>query len=61
MLACSGGAEKGLSSQLALEAAAEDEEEDTDYVEDGKPWWHRFPDFVPLSALKGGRNPRSEP
>jgi hypothetical protein len=23
-----------------------------------EPWWARFPDFVPVEALKGGRDPR---
>ena len=59
-LVCSGNGDRPFSSQLAMEAAAEEEEEDTDFVEDGKPWWHRFPDFVPLSALEGGKNPRSD-
>lgn len=24
----------------------------------GEPWWKRFPDFVPVEALKWGKNPR---
>ena len=24
----------------------------------GQPWWQRFPDFVPVEALKWGANPR---
>ena len=34
------------------------EEEDEEGPADGPPWWERFPDFVPLSALKWGTNPR---
>ena len=28
---------------------------------DAQPWWHRFPDFVPVDGLAGGRNPRWAP
>ena len=38
----------------------EEEEDELDMVpSSGPPWWHRFPDFVPVSALKWGTNPRS--
>ena len=40
-------------------AGADDEEEEEEgLLGDGPPWWERFPDFVPLSALKWGTNPR---
>lgn len=35
-----------------------EEEEDEEGPADGPPWWERFPDFVPVSALKWGTNPR---
>jgi hypothetical protein len=25
---------------------------------DGPPWWHRLDDFVPVAALRHGRDPR---
>ncbi|KAL0020599.1 hypothetical protein WJX77_009541 [Trebouxia sp. C0004] len=38
--------------------AIDEEEEEEGLLGDGPPWWERFPDFVPLSALKWGTNPR---
>ena len=35
-----------------------EEEEEEGLLGDDPPWWERFPDFVPLSALKWGTNPR---
>jgi hypothetical protein len=26
--------------------------------QNGPPWWHRLPDFVPVAALRSGRDPR---
>lgn len=48
------------ASAHALDLATEGEEgeEDEEGPADGPPWWERFPDFVPLSALKWGTNPR---
>jgi hypothetical protein len=37
---------------------SDEEEEEEGLLGDGPPWWERFPDFVPLSALKWGTNPR---
>ena len=54
---------KALSSsrhvdELAMTDDAALEEEDEDGPSVGPPWWERFPDFVPLSALQWGTNPR---
>lgn len=48
------------SDRHAAETAGADdaEEEEEGLLSNGPPWWERFPDFVPLSALKWGTNPR---
>ncbi len=50
---CNAGNVDARSRTRGLEASSGQEE-----VSDGPPWWERFPDFVPLSALKWGTNPR---
>jgi len=45
------------SHRHAAETAGADDEEEG-LLGNGPPWWGRFPDFVPLSALKWGTNPR---
>lgn len=54
------GSRHGSAAALtdALGLAEEEEEEDEEGPAGGPPWWERFPDFVPLSALKWGTNPR---
>ena len=49
----------GRTALASGEVEEEEEEEATGgQIVDGPPWWQRFPDFVPLSALKWGTNPR---
>lgn len=50
------GGAAAITDDMVL--AEEEEEEDEEAPADGPPWWERFPDFVPLSALKWGTNPR---
>lgn len=61
MYECAGKAPPG-GRPVATAAMTDDtvmaEEEDEEGPADGPPWWERFPDFVPLSALKWGTNPR---
>ncbi|KAA6418043.1 MAG: hypothetical protein FRX49_11961 [Trebouxia sp. A1-2] len=63
--ATDGGKERVVGSEVidligSPETAGADdaEEEEEGLLSNGPPWWERFPDFVPLSALKWGTNPR---
>ncbi|KAL0045142.1 hypothetical protein WJX82_009902 [Trebouxia sp. C0006] len=46
------------SSHMHAAGTAGVSDEEEGLLGDGPPWWERFPDFVPLSALKWGTNPR---
>ena len=54
-----GPARLSASPSGSANAPELEEEDELDRVPtEGPPWWRRFPDFVPLSALKWGINPR---
>ena len=64
MIDCAGTAPSGSrrdSAAACTDALDLAEEEEEEGPTDGPPWWERFPDFVPLSALKWGTNPRWVP
>ncbi|KAL0025614.1 hypothetical protein WJX79_008016 [Trebouxia sp. C0005] len=50
-------AERVVGSEV-IDLIGSPEEEEEGLLSNGPPWWERLPDFVPLSALKWGTNPR---